>query len=321
MMRIFFVIYLIFSTDIFGAVFEINSQHSQINFEIDYMTISSVNGQFEKFNGYFEFDAEKSLIEKAKVIIDTKSIHTNDEKRDLHLQTKDFFETQKFPNILIRLKSISIPINQKTKAEFHFEIKGIMKKEWLFITNLGSRKDPWGKPSHFFLIEGEINRNNYGLIWNRTLDQGGLLVGEKVKLKVRIEAQPSGKKTPFSRYYIPATESIDNMAKAQRGELINPISPKVKEIKRPLVISKPSIRQVVDAKSSQVKDNFGNLVIGFIGFILTSLICIYIKIKLLKRIKENNQGSFYFWEIIGDSLVLMIVFLYSVLFYKLLYPN
>jgi polyisoprenoid-binding protein YceI len=304
-----------------GGIFEINSHHSQINFEIDYMTISSVNGMFKKFDGYLEFDPEKSKLEKAELFIDAKSIHTNDEKRDHHLQTKDFFDTQKFPKILIDLKSVLIPLNQRMKTEFNFEIKGINKKERLYITNLGSRKDPWGKASHFFLIEGEINRHDYGLNWNRSLDQGGLLVGEKVKLKVRIEAQPSGKKTPFSRYYIPATESIDNMAKARRGELINPISPKIKENQSSLYISQASNKVAVVAKGPEVKDNLGNLIIGFIGFVLTSLICIFLKMKFLKKIKDNNQGSYYFWEIFGDSLVLIIVFLYSVLFYKLLYPN
>jgi polyisoprenoid-binding protein YceI len=311
----------LFSQAVLGATYEINPQHSQIKFEIDYMTVSSVEGLFKKFKGHFEYIQDRFSLEKAYIQIDAKSIDTSDEKRDKHLLGKDFFATQNYPFIKLNLNNVVLPLNKKVKAEFFIEIKGIQKKEILNITNLGSTKDPWGKPSYFFLIEGEISRKNYGLNWNRTLDQGGLLVGDKVKIKVRIEAQESGKKTPFSSYYIPATESIDNLAKVKRGE----ISPAAKieisqNIKSEKIIEAKAIQPII-IKTTSTNENFFNILLGFIGFIFTSLICILIKMKLLKKTKEEQKSSYYIWEIIGDSLVLIIVFVYSVLFYQLIYPN
>jgi polyisoprenoid-binding protein YceI len=321
MRRILAILFLILSQQVFGVTYEINPQHTQIKFEIDYMTVSSVEGLFKKFKGQFEYTQEQFIIEKADIQIEAKSIDTSDEKRDKHLMGKDFFATQNFPFISLHLNKVQLPLNKKVRAEFLVEIKGIKRKETFLISNLGSTKDPWGKPSTFFMVEGEISRKNFGLNWNRTLDQGGYLIGDKVKLKVRIEAQESGKKTPFSRYYIPATESIDNLAKAQRGEIKSPTKIEIQTSVKSLEVIPTKVTQPKDVKGSEVNDNFTNIFLGFIGFIVTSLICILIKMKLLKKIKEEQKSSYYTWEIIGDSLVLIIVFIYSVLFYQLIYPN
>jgi polyisoprenoid-binding protein YceI len=283
MRRILAILFLILSQQVFGVTFEINPQHTQIKFEIDYMTVSSVEGLFKKFKGQFEYTQEQFIIEKADIQIEAKSIDTSDEKRDRHLMGKDFFATQNFPFISLHLNKVQLPLNKKVRAEFLVEIKGIKRKETFLISNLGSTKDPWGKPSTFFMIEGEISRKNFGLNWNRTLDQGGYLIGDKVKLKVRIEAQESGKKTPFSRYYIPATESIDNLAKAQRGEIKSPTKIEIQTSVKSLEVISTKVTQPKDVKGSEVNDNFTNIFLGFIGFIVTSLICILIKIYINSR--------------------------------------
>ncbi|MFZ4714671.1 MAG: YceI family protein [Bacteriovoracaceae bacterium] len=315
----FFLNLFFFNTQ--ATILEVNEQHSMVKFSIDYMTVTSVEGQFLKYRGQLDLDQEKNYLKNADLQIVVKSISTNDEKRDNHLKSKDFFSTQKFPDILIHVEKIQLPLNKFVTVPFSITIRDVTKTEMFKVINKGQVKDPWGKASQFIETEGQISRKAYGLLWNRTIEKGGLLLGDTVRITGRFEFQETGKKTPFSRYYVPATEAIDQMAKIKRGESESREQPLIVVPEKEVELLDEKKAPIIVAEKTTVPTNIGfKLVIGFIGFILVSLLCIWMKIKLLKKMKDAHPGQNLFWEILGDSAVLLSVFIYSVVFYQILYP-
>ena len=203
-MKIFCLFFFLWSQALFAKNLEINPDHSKIFFEVDYMKMTTVVGQFKTYNGSFIVSNSGETIQNVKVEIKTSSIDTSNTMRDMHMKGHEFFFSSLYPNILFSVPGIiSLKKLKKVKVKGQLTIRGIKKTIEVECLYKGTMIDPWKKENYFFEISGEINRQDFGLNWNKSFDSGGYLVGDKVRLKISIQAQVSGEKTSSSTHMIP----------------------------------------------------------------------------------------------------------------------
>lgn len=164
-----------------AGIFSLDPEHTQVGFSVKHMMITNVKGLFGAFKGGFEIDESGALI-SANIDIEASSIDTKIEKRDNHLRSPDFFDVATFPKITF--KSISVKKNggKGFIATGELTIREVTQKVSLEGEILGPIKDPWGNLRAGFWAKGRINRKDFGLIWNKVLESGGVLVGDKVEI-------------------------------------------------------------------------------------------------------------------------------------------
>ena len=161
--------------------------HSEINFAVKHMMISTVRGKFNKFSGTIDFNEADPASSSIDVSIDVASIDTKDEKRDGHLKGADFFDVEKTPQITFKATSITPIKENKFTVKGDLTLRGVTKPVTLDGTFGGTVTDPWGNEKAAFSATGVINRTDFGITWNKNLDKGGLLVGNEVTLSIEVE--------------------------------------------------------------------------------------------------------------------------------------
>lgn len=170
-----------------AATYVLDKPHCNIGFSVKHMVISNVKGKFDDFEGSFDFDEAKKSVNSAQAAIKTASINTGDQKRDDHLRSPEFFDVEKFPEITFTLKNSHSLGGGKMRVTGDLTIHGVTKAVTLTGEFLGTANDPWGNKRAGFTAEGEVVRADYGMVWNKLLDGGGLVVGDKVKLQLELE--------------------------------------------------------------------------------------------------------------------------------------
>lgn len=173
-------------SDVYAGTYTIDPNHSNISFSIKHLVFSNVRGHFLDYSGEITFDEAKKEVTNARAQIKTASIDTGVLKRDNHLRSADFFDVEKFPTITFNLKNTTLK-DDKTIFIGDLTIHGVTKEVQLTGEFLGAAKDPWGNERIGFSAEGVINRTDFGIVWNKTLEKGGLLVGNYVKLLIEVE--------------------------------------------------------------------------------------------------------------------------------------
>lgn len=184
MKRLLFVPLFIFLTFLNANASEyvIDTAHTHIGFSVKHLMISTVKGEFKNFEADLDFDAPTNTFKKMNATIDAKSVNTGIEKRDNHLRSADFFDIAKYPNITFKATKFS-----KDAIVGDLTIKDVTKQITLKPTINGVIK--FGGDNRVgFSLEGEINRKDFGLNWNKALETGGVLVGEEVKIVIDVEA-------------------------------------------------------------------------------------------------------------------------------------
>lgn len=165
----------------------IDSSHSSVVFKVKHLAISSVPGRFGDVSGKFSFDPSKIDSSSAEATIKASSINTMDQKRDDHLKGGDFLDVTKFPEIQFKTTKIEKVSDSAFNAHGDLSIHGVSKPVVLAVTYGGAAKDPWGKERAAFEAKTTINRKDFGLTWNKTLEAGGLVVGDDVQITLEIE--------------------------------------------------------------------------------------------------------------------------------------
>ncbi|MGC9044218.1 MAG: YceI family protein [Myxococcota bacterium] len=179
---------VIFSAKLFAAEWELDRSHSIVAFSVRHLGISNVRGEFEKFD--VKVEGEKDAVEKstveAKIYVD--SINTRDPKRDAHLKSPDFFDVEKYPTIDFKAKKIKKISSTKLKVTGDLTMHGVTKEVVLDVESTGIEAiDPMGNIRVGFSAKTKINRKDFGINWNMTLDKGGLVVGNDVEINIEIE--------------------------------------------------------------------------------------------------------------------------------------
>lgn len=164
----------------------IDPTHSEVQFKVKHLVISTVTGTFKQFEGHLETEKEDFDGAKASFSIDADSIDTNVADRDAHLKSEDFFSSEKYPKI--KFEGIL-----KKQAEGKYTlvgpmtIKNITREIELDAVLGGTMVDPYGQHKAGFEINGEINRKEFGLEWSMVTEAGGIVVGDHVKLALNVQ--------------------------------------------------------------------------------------------------------------------------------------
>jgi polyisoprenoid-binding protein YceI len=163
----------------------VDKNHSTATFKVRHM-MANVVGQFRDFTGDIHIDRANPEKSKVEFTIETTSIDTGNANRDEHLRSPDFFDVAKFPTITFK----STAVKAKSKNDFDvtgdLTMHGVTKSVTLPVTFLGFGKTARGEKAGFE-IETTLNRKDYGVVWNRTLDEGGFLLGDDVKISINLE--------------------------------------------------------------------------------------------------------------------------------------
>ncbi len=166
----------------------IDPDHSQVMFKVKHLAISTVTGRFDLFEGSYNFDSEDMANSNLDTTIVASSINTNKQKRDDHLRSNEFLNVEKYPNITFKSTSIKKGDGNKFQIVGDLTIHGVTKEVVLDAVYEGHlASDPWGKERTAFIAEGEINRKDFGMTWNKALETGGFVVGDEVKIILEVE--------------------------------------------------------------------------------------------------------------------------------------
>jgi polyisoprenoid-binding protein YceI len=175
------------------ARFNVDLDHSIVGFDVAHMVVSRTNGRFTDFQGSVVMDPDTKEFKEIEAVIQTSSVNTNNKKRDDHLRSPDFFHVAKHPTMTFKMKSYTKTGDQYT-AIGNLTLLGVTKEISLTGTYNGSVADPFGNTRVGFTGEGTINRKDFGMQWTKTMDKGGLVVGDTVKIRLEIEAIQEKKK-------------------------------------------------------------------------------------------------------------------------------
>lgn len=168
------------------ARWTVDTDHSTIEFRVAHMLVSKTTGRFTDYQGFIDMDAEEGTVKAIEATIKTVSVNTNHEKRDAHLRNADFFDVEKYPTMTYRMKHYAKTADGY-QAVGELTLRGVTKDITLVGNFNGVAKDPWGNLRAGFNAEGKVNRKDFGIVWSKTLDGGGLVVGDEVSIKLDIE--------------------------------------------------------------------------------------------------------------------------------------
>jgi polyisoprenoid-binding protein YceI len=169
-----------------AAEYTVDVSHSRVGFGIRHI-VSKVNGEFKEFEGSFQFDEKKPETGSVTFSVKANSINTNNEKRDSHLKSADFFDVEKYPTLNFVSKKVIKTTPKVGFIEGDLTIHGVTKTVKFAVKYLGRDKDPWGNYRAGFSAITTIKRKDFGLTWNKVLESGGVLVGEEVDIVIDIE--------------------------------------------------------------------------------------------------------------------------------------
>ncbi len=159
---------------------DLDPTHSELEFKVRHMMITNVKGEFGKFS--IDVSGEDLTNSNIHVLVEAASINTNNEDRDKHLKSADFFDIENHKELTFKSTSFTQLDNDEFELRGILSIRGISKEVKLDVEFGGVNTDPWGNEKAGFSLEGKINRKDWGLNWNTALETGGVLVGDEVKI-------------------------------------------------------------------------------------------------------------------------------------------
>ena len=165
----------------------IDPAHSEVQFKVKHLMISTVTGNFTQFDGGIEQEGADFSNAKINFSANVASINTGNEQRDGHLKAADFFDAENHPSMTFASSTIEKKDDSNYLVHGDLTIRGISKPVVLTVEHTGIAKDPWGNEKAGFNLSGKLNRNDWNLSWNAPLEAGGVLVSEEVRLLAEIQ--------------------------------------------------------------------------------------------------------------------------------------
>lgn len=168
------------------ATYKIDASHSEVNFKVKHLVISTVTGHFNSYDATMTADKPDFSDASVNFEADVNSISTKSEQRDAHLKGDDFFSADKYPKITF--KSTSVDRNgDKFILHGDLTIRDVTKSISLNVEHGGSVVDPWGNTREGFELTGKINRKDFGLVWHGVTETGSIVVSDDVKFLINVE--------------------------------------------------------------------------------------------------------------------------------------
>lgn len=168
------------------VTWQIDPMHSHVEFAVKHMMISTVKGRFADVKGTVVLDEADLTSGVVDVTLAVASIDTRQQQRDDHLRSADFFDAQRFPTIHFVSKSVARH-GDGFRVVGDLTIRDVTREVTLAVTDEGRGRDPWGKTRAGVSATTKIDRREFGLVYNQTLETGGILVGDEVKISVEAE--------------------------------------------------------------------------------------------------------------------------------------
>ena len=165
----------------------IDPTHSTLGFKIKHLMITNVSGSFKSFNAEATTEGTDFSTASIRLKADINSIDTNNEQRDGHLRNTDFFDAEKFPEMIFESVKAEAVDEETYRVHGNLTMKGITKPIELGVEYGGVTKDPWGGERAGFVITGKINRTDWGINFNAVLEAGSLMLAEEVKIISEIQ--------------------------------------------------------------------------------------------------------------------------------------
>jgi polyisoprenoid-binding protein YceI len=170
-----------------AGIWELDPAHTSVSFSARHLMVSKVRGRFGSFSGTITV-GDHPLISSVTATIDTASIDTKDEQRDGHLKSPDFLNVDQYPTITFVSTAVRDAGDGEYDVDGNLTILDATRTVTLKVVLTGVEKDPWGGTRVGFEATTEFSRKDFGLEWNVALESGGVLVGDKVKVELEIEA-------------------------------------------------------------------------------------------------------------------------------------
>lgn len=169
------------------TTWNLDAAHSEIGFKVKHLMITNVSGTFGKFN--VQATSEGTDFTKGQIhfTADINSINTNQEQRDGHLKSGDFFDAEKYPQLKFESTRLEKKDDENYTLHGNLTIKDVTKPVSFAVEHGGITKDLYGQEKSGFSLNGKINRNDFGLTWNAALETGGVVVSEEVKFNAEIQ--------------------------------------------------------------------------------------------------------------------------------------
>jgi len=174
-----------------AAKWEIDQPHSSVGFKVSHLVISSTTGKFETFSGDIQFDSENLEAGSVSMTVDIASINTGNEKRDGHLRSGDFFDVENHPKMTFVSRKVVKGEGNEFQIVGDLTIRGVTK-EVTFDCEFKGTVDFMGTTKAGFSAETTIDRQDFGVQWNKALETGGVLVGDEVDISIELELNKVG---------------------------------------------------------------------------------------------------------------------------------
>ena len=169
------------------ATYTIDPLHSEITFKVKHLMITNVTGNFTKFSGKLESSQDDFSDSAIEFEADIDSINTNNEQRDGHLKTGDFFDAAQYPKLSFQSTSFDKVSSDIYKLNGNLTLHGVTKPVTMSAELGGVAKDMYGQSKIGFEISGSIHRKDFGLEWNAALETGGVVLSDEVKLLLNVQ--------------------------------------------------------------------------------------------------------------------------------------
>jgi polyisoprenoid-binding protein YceI len=167
-----------------APIYDVDPAHSEVGFQVRHL-VGKVRGRFKEFSGKVDADTKAPSVEFK---IKTATIDTGVADRDKHLVTADFFDAAKYPDITFKSEKVTAKGTGEYEVTGPLTMHGVTKTVTLPVKVTGPEPDAYGKQRVGFEIQTVLNRKDYGIVWNKTLDSGGVVLGDDVTVNVNLEA-------------------------------------------------------------------------------------------------------------------------------------
>jgi polyisoprenoid-binding protein YceI len=179
---------LAMSALVLAGEWKLDTPHSSAAFAVRHLGVSTVHGAFGKVTGTASYDPANPAAASVNVTIDAASVSTRDENRDKDLRSPNFFDVEKYPTLTFVSKKVIPEGAGKLQLVGDLTIHGVTKETVLEVEGPSAPiKDPWGNARVGASATTKINRKDFGITWNKTLDNGGVVVGDEVAIEIEVE--------------------------------------------------------------------------------------------------------------------------------------